>query len=218
MIIMHLNEIKKSYDLVVGLGSACDPALQLRRYNLRRFSSPLDWVVTLSLSDVSRLLKNRFKDYMTLSNMNLIEGTSTVVEDGIPQHINSYFVKDFYYNVISVHDFPIIDDQEWFATYPAFKAKVNPRIERFLEKITTSKSILFVRWAAKVEDVIELRSVLSEITKSQFNILVLCPDNGLESVKEAEWGLDKVCSIEVPNRPSDNSIWDYVLKGISLNE
>jgi hypothetical protein len=215
---MNLHEIKKSYDVIVGLGSACDPAIQLNRYNLRRFSSPLDWVVTLSLPDVSRLLKNRFKDYMTLANMKLIEGTSNVVEDGIPQHINSYFVKDFYYNVISVHDFPIIPNQEWYTMYPAFKEKINPRIDRFLEKITNSKSILFVRWAAKYEDVIELKSVIAEITKSEFQILVLRPNNDLESVKEAEWGIDDVCSVEVPNHPGDFLTWDYVLKGITLNE
>jgi hypothetical protein len=185
---------------------------------LRTFSSPLDWVVTLSLSDVSRLLKNKFEGYMELEKMGLIDGTATVVDDGVPQPLKAYFVKDFYYNIISVHDFPILPNQEWYATYPAFKEKVNSRIDKFLDKIINSSTILFVRWAAKYDDVVELKSVLSEITKSHFDLLVLCPVDDLQSVEETEWGIGNVCSVKVPNRPTDNLIWDYVLKGITLNE
>ncbi|MNH90796.1 hypothetical protein D3C73_433410 [compost metagenome] len=215
---MNLREIKKSYDAIIGLGSACDPALQLRRKNLRTFSSPLDWVVTLSLSDVSRLLKNKFKDYMDLNHMKLIDGKAHVIEDGVIQPLKSYFVKDSYYNIISVHDFPILPHQEWYEILPAFKEKINPRIDRLLEKIINSKSILFIRWAAKYEEVVELKLVLSEMTKGQFHILVLCPEDGLQSVEEMEWGIDQVCSIKVPNLSSDTITWDYALDGITLSQ
>ncbi|PFW72065.1 peptidase, partial [Priestia aryabhattai] len=41
---MNLQDIRGSYDSVFSLGSACNPALQFQRLNLKRFtSSPLDW-------------------------------------------------------------------------------------------------------------------------------------------------------------------------------
>jgi len=36
---MNLKDIKGSYDLIVSLGSACNPTLQLKRLNLRSFTS-----------------------------------------------------------------------------------------------------------------------------------------------------------------------------------
>lgn len=66
---MNLKEIKGSYDVIASLGSACNPAMELKRLNLRTFSGPLDWSVSLSLSDVNRLLKNKFSNFMELENM-----------------------------------------------------------------------------------------------------------------------------------------------------
>lgn len=106
---MNLQEIKGSHDVIVSLGSACNPAMQLRRHNLRTFSGPLDWSVSLSLSDVSRLLKNKFNGFMELKNMCLIDGSAYVLDEGINiQSTKSYFIKDTHYNILSVHDFPII--------------------------------------------------------------------------------------------------------------
>jgi hypothetical protein len=38
---LKLQDIKGSYDVIISLGSWCGPSL-----NLRRFSFPLDWVVS----------------------------------------------------------------------------------------------------------------------------------------------------------------------------
>jgi hypothetical protein len=222
---LNLNDIKKSYDVIVSLGSSCSPAMQLRRHNLRRFSGPLDWSVSLTLSDVSRLLKNKFDGFMEIKNMRLLEethffldeGVAVLPRDGSTQPIKSYFVKDTYYNILSVHDFPILPNQDWSVTYPSYKEKLNYRINRFLEKITNSQSVLFVRWKASYDEAIELQSVLSEIVNGHFNILILHPVDGSQGVSEMNWGLDKVCSVKVPNDTNDNSTWDFVLNGITLN-
>ncbi|WP_258833483.1 papain-like cysteine peptidase [Peribacillus frigoritolerans] len=58
---LKLQDIKGSYDVIISLGSWCGPSLILRR-----FSFPLDWVVSNSLPDVSRILKNRFVGFMDL--------------------------------------------------------------------------------------------------------------------------------------------------------
>lgn len=213
---MKLKNIKGQYDVIVSLGSACGPAAHLRRHNLRRVSMPLDWVVSNSLSDVNRLLKNKFDGFMELKNMRLIEGTHYFVDDEVVQPVKSYFIKDMYYNIISVHDFPVLKDQDWTATYPSYKEKLNMRTNRFLEMIKTSQSILFIRWAARYDDVVELQSVLSGMIKNQFSILTLIPTDGLQNVLEMDSGLDKVCLVKVPNRSEDNWIWDYILNGIAL--
>lgn len=216
MIDLNLHEIRGSYDLIVSLGSACGPASHLRRHNLRRFSMPFDWVVSNSLSDVNRLLENNFKGFMDLKNMSLIEGSDFFVRDEVVQPVKSYFIKDTFYNIISVHDFPVIKDQDWTETYPSYKEKLNMRINRFLEALKNSHSVLFVRWAGCYDDVVELQSVLSKMIKNKFNILILVPSDTLQGVAEINWGLDRVCSIMVPNRSADNSIWDYLLNGITL--
>ncbi|UYZ00753.1 papain-like cysteine peptidase [Peribacillus frigoritolerans] len=63
---LKLQDIKGFYDVIISLGSRCGPSLNLRRHNLRQFSFPLDWVVSNSLPDVSRILKNRFAGFIDL--------------------------------------------------------------------------------------------------------------------------------------------------------
>lgn len=212
---MYLNDIKGSYDVIVSLGSACNTAMLLRQYNLRRFSGPLDWKVSGSLSDVNRLLREKFVNFMELENMTLLDGTGNGVDDGIDlQPVSSHIVRD---NYISFHDFPIHPNLDWSATYPSFKEKLNYRIDRFLERITNSQSILFVRWAGGYDQAVELQSVLNGIVKGKYNILILEPVEGFQGVKEMNWGIERVCALIVPNLPYDHSTWEYVLNGIILN-
>lgn len=146
---LKLQEIKGSYDVIISLGSWCGPSL-----NLRRFSFPLDWVVSNSLPDVSRILKNRFVGFMDLKNMKQVDGIASYLDDGDVvfseggKQQKAYFILDTYYNVISVHDFPMIPNQDWTHLYPAYKEKLNYRINKFIEIISNSNSILFVRWGA----------------------------------------------------------------------
>ncbi|GAB1779588.1 hypothetical protein PMEGAS67_50650 [Priestia megaterium] len=116
---MNLYDIKGSYDAVFSLGSACNPALQFQRLDLKRFtSSPLDWNYSPFLSDVNRLLKNKFNGFMELKNMRVIndkgvsiyadEGVFVFPDKGLHKPIKSYLVLDTVYNIFSAHDFPII--------------------------------------------------------------------------------------------------------------
>ncbi|MCM3796891.1 MULTISPECIES: DUF1796 family putative cysteine peptidase [Priestia] len=215
---MNLKEIKGSYDIIVSLGSACNPAMELKRLNLRTFSGPLDWSVSLSLSDVNRLLKNKFSNFMELENMQLTDGAFAFADDGVLiEGVQSYLIEDTHYNIISVHDFPIIPHQHWSATYTSYKEKLTNRINRFIEKITTSESVLFIRWAATYEQTLELQAILEQIVKGNFNILILCPEEGFNGVSEINWEIDKVCAVKVPRLPNDLETWNYVLEGITLS-
>lgn len=227
MINLNLHDIKGSYDAVFSLGSACNPALQFQRLNLKRFaSSPLDWNYSPFLSDVNRLLKNKFNGFMELKNMRVIndkgvsmyadEGVFIFPDKGLHKPIKSYLVLDTVYKIFSAHDFPIIPNQPWFLAYPPFKKTLNFRIDRFLDKVKNSQSILFVRWVANYQEAVELESILSQLTKGSFKVLILNPIEGLQEISEVDWGLGRTCVVNVPNDPNSNVTWDYVLNRITL--
>ncbi|WP_458352724.1 DUF1796 family putative cysteine peptidase [Peribacillus frigoritolerans] len=224
---LKLQDIKGSYDVIISLGSWCGPSLNLRRHNLRRFSFPLDWVVSNSLPDVSRILKNRFVGFMDLKNMKQVDGIASYLDDGDVvfsdeggKQQKAHFIQDTYYNVISVHDFPMIPNQDWTHLYPAYKEKLNYRINKFIEIISNSHSILFVRWGAvSVREAVELQSVLSEMIQGRFNILFLDPITDLKDVNEIDWGIKGICTVQVPSDgPNDDSMWDHVYNGLTLTK
>lgn len=118
---LELQDIKGSYEVIISLGSWCGPSL-----NLRRSSFPLDWVVSYSLPDVSRILKNRFAVFMDLKNMKQVDGIDSYLDGGDVvfsdeggKQQKAHFIQDTYYNVISVHVFPMIPNQDWTHLYPA---------------------------------------------------------------------------------------------------
>lgn len=156
--------------------------------------------------------------------MRLQKETAFYLEDGAPvfsddrfsKNVKSYFVEDTNYHIISVHDLPIIRNQDWTATYSDFKEKLNTRIQRFQHLMNTSKSILFVRWSASYQQAVELQSALRKSCKGLIHVIILNPIDGLANVVEKDWGLERVCSLEVPNNVHNNATWDTVLKGVSL--
>ncbi|MEH7070832.1 DUF1796 family putative cysteine peptidase, partial [Priestia megaterium] len=178
------------------------------------------------LSDVNRLLKNKFNGFMELKNMRVIndkgvsiyadEGVFVFPDKGLHKPIKSYLVLDTVYKIFSAHDFPIIPNQNWFLTYPPFKKTLNYRIDRFLDKVKNSQSILFVRWVANYQEAVELESTLSQITRGSFKVLILNPVEGLQGVSEINWGLSRTCVVNVPIDPNSNVTWDYVLNGVTL--
>ncbi|UJF32182.1 DUF1796 family putative cysteine peptidase [Paenibacillus hexagrammi] len=217
---MNLSELKEQpYDLVASLGQNCDPASYLRVHGLRKFSMPLDWVVSSSLSDVNRLLRNRFSGYMNLSHMRPILGISQYVDESEApsgqQQLKSYFIKDTQYNIVSVHDFPIVPLKTWRKTYPAYYDKLSMRMGRFLQGIDLAKSVLFVRYFGSYEQTLELESVLSTLTNREFCILLVNPVPNLKDVVEVDWGLRRVCSVQIPSTDNKDA-WYKLLGGIRL--
>ncbi|WNS44596.1 DUF1796 family putative cysteine peptidase [Paenibacillus sp. MMS20-IR301] len=215
---MNLAGIKGGYDCIISLGSSCEPAAHLRRKGLRVFSSPLDWVVSLSLTDVNRLLGQRFSGYMELPNMGVIDGNDVFVENEVVQPVKSYFIKDYYYNVISVHDFPVLEGLEWYHVYPGFKEKINMRSRRLLDALAVSRKVLFIRWGGTREEAVQLQSTLGTLTGGEYQILIVNGVDGLESVVDREWSLPGIASLGIPNRAGDCESWDYILEGIYLNQ
>ncbi|AIQ46732.1 hypothetical protein R70723_13270 [Paenibacillus sp. FSL R7-0273] len=222
---MNLQEIQKEYDLIISLGSSCSPAINMRRYGLRRFAMPLDWMISSSLGDVNRLLSSRFNRFMALENLSRLEETHFFLNDGNPVYDDpargslsqSHFIRDSMYNIISAHDFPLIPNVDWRAFYPAYRQKLDRRITRFWASLMASSSILFIRWSASYEQVYELREIVSVLLGGKsFTILILNPSEHLPVSRELPWGMEHVCALEVPNDMNDYANWDYILSGIRL--
>ena len=218
---MKFTELRKEYDQAVSLGAICQVAHHLRRRGLRTGSGPLDWVLCESLSQVTRLLGNRFADFMELKNLK-VEG----------EHDDSLRVWDTGYNFLSVHDFPLAcNSEENLQSYPEFRAKMDRRTARLLASLDDPDcSILFVRqfgqvtdkdsWAWLGHEYREFVKMLRECYRASFEILVVTETNP-EDFGQSDWELERVCLARIPPFPPDNwegiaEDWDAVLAEIRL--
>ncbi|MFP5108881.1 DUF1796 family putative cysteine peptidase [Neobacillus sp. C211] len=211
---MRLEDLKGTYDAIYSLGDLCLAALQLRQNNLRPFAGPLDWMSSPSLSSVSSLLKNRFIGYMDLPNL-IPSGYATGVDSSEPHIV----VTDMAYQIVSSHDF--IADKNTFTnlvTYPEVRAKFDRRIQRFLDKLSNGKRILFIRTEGTFEELLELESALSKLVKNEFHILLVNHTNTKDLI-EKDWPVKNVCAIELPNEEKwhgNDHYWEAIFKGINI--
>lgn len=208
---MTLEKIMQSYDTIISLGSSCQTTYQIERKKLKSFSGPIDWMISPYLSDVNRLLKKRFINFMDINSLTINGKLDDV----------TYLVKDNFYNIESYHDFPVLkNNEDPLSTYPIFKSKLNRQINNFFNKCNNSNSILFVRTGAQHNEVMDLTSILQTIVKSEFKILVINFSTN-PKVTERYWGIDNVCSVEIQDTfpirwQGCNSSWDEVFEGVSL--
>ncbi|MFP7274543.1 DUF1796 family putative cysteine peptidase [Bacillus paralicheniformis] len=214
---MNLKEIKGQYNAVFSLGHLCLTAIQLKNNDLRPFSGPLDWVTIHSLTDLNLLLRNRFTDFMEPKNLRVIGyNTGEKKEEG-----STIYVSDDFYNIGSVHDFDANQNTlDHLATYPEVIEKYNRRIDRFIEKMSTSKRILFVRTEGEgsFKEAQELELVLSDLVQHDFSVL-LVKHSKVNGIVEKNWPLEKTCTVELPDKEiweSNNDLWASLFKGITL--
>ncbi len=212
---LKIKELKGNYSAIYSLGDLCLAGLQLRKNNLRPFAGPLDWMSSESLPNVTRLIKNRFEGYMDQSNL-VPAGYSTGV-DSSEQYL---CLTDTAYQIVSSHDFKA--SQNTFTNlimYPHVRAKFDRRISRFLDNLAHSNKLLFIRTEGDLEEVIELESVLSEMVKKDFTILLINHTNTTTLV-EKNWPVRNVCAIELPNYEKwlgNDALWKYIFTGISVD-
>ena len=128
---MKLSDIKGTYDLALSLGAPCQPAEQLRRHGLRSFSGPFDWTVLESVPCLIKAIESKFDNYFSFNNL-VLKG----------RHDHTYLIFDQLYQCMSVHDFPLVANDNIdmiFDAYPLFIEKMQRRIKRFYERISQSK-------------------------------------------------------------------------------
>ncbi|MER2169214.1 MAG: DUF1796 family putative cysteine peptidase [Psychrobacillus psychrodurans] len=205
---MDLSQLKGEYDAIFSLGDLCLASIQLKKHNLRPYSGVLDWMASVELSKVSELLENRFLNFLEYDNLRVIGYADTFI-----------CVSDDGYNLVSNHDF---DGEKNTLTYLGGYAEVmekyERRIQRFLSEMNNAKRILFVRTEGTLEDAAVLQDVLSRLVKNDFSVLLI-NHTYVQGIVEKSWPLEKVCSIEFPNKDKwegNHDLWREVLSGIRL--
>ena len=205
---MNLSQLKGEYDAIFSLGDLCLASIQLKKHNLRPYSGVLDWMASPELSMVNELLENRFIGFLEYDNLRVIGYADDFI-----------CVSDDGYNFVSNHDF---DGEKNTLTYLGGYAEVmekyERRIQRFLSEMENAKRILFVRTEGTLEDAAVLQDVLSKIVKHDFSILLI-NHTYVQGIVEKSWPLEKVCSIEFPNKDKwegNHDLWEEVLIGIRL--
>ncbi|MEK5148687.1 DUF1796 family putative cysteine peptidase [Psychrobacillus sp. FSL K6-4615] len=205
---MNLSQLKGEYDAIFSLGDLCLASIQLKKHNLRPYSGVLDWMASIDLSKVNELLENRFIGFLEYDNLRVIGYADDFI-----------CVSDDGYNLVSNHDF---DGEKNTLTYLGGYAEVmekyERRIQRFLSEMENAKRILFVRTEGTLEDAAVLQDVLSRIVKHDFSILLI-NHTYVPGIVEKSWPLEKVCSIEFPNKDKwegNHDLWEEVLSGIRL--
>ncbi|KAA6451863.1 DUF1796 family putative cysteine peptidase [Bacillus swezeyi] len=211
---MNLKEIKGDYDAVFSLGHLCLSALQLRKMNMRPYAGPFDWVGTSSMPELCRLLRNRFADFMDPQNLR-VTGYSTGVITKEP-YIS---VTDDYYKIDSAHDFKAEQNTlDHLATYSEVMEKFNRRFNRFLEKTSTAKRVLFIRTSCTFEEAQELEEVLSDLVQNDFSVLLINHSN-VTGIVENNWPLKHICAVELPDQEiwhSNDHYWKEMLDGVTI--
>ncbi|MCK1997332.1 papain-like cysteine peptidase [Psychrobacillus psychrodurans] len=205
---MDLSQLKGEYDAIFSLGDLCLASIQLKKHNLRPYSGVLDWMASVELSKVNELLENRFMDFLEYDNLRVIGYADTFI-----------CVSDDGYNLVSNHDF---DGEKNTLTYLGGYAEVmekyERRIQRFLSEMDNAKRILFVRTEGTLEDAAVLQDVLSRLVKHDFSVLLI-NHTYVQGIVEKSWPLEKICSIEFPNKDKwegNHDLWREVLSGIRL--
>ena len=94
--------------IFISIGTDCSIADALKKYNLRYFSLPFDWVVTYN--GVTDIIVNKFDTFLPNPELNLSSHT---------RFIHNTFPNDY--------------------------DKMNRRINRFMELLTSEKQLIFIR-------------------------------------------------------------------------
>ncbi|OCT13516.1 hypothetical protein A8709_18135 [Paenibacillus pectinilyticus] len=207
--VMKWRDSLGGYKAYISLGSTCQTAFQLKRLGLRKYAGPLDWFVSDSIDGVVRLIDHRFNGFMELNQLELIGTTN-----------ECFVIRDNAHDVISFHDFPLyLSAVRWQEAYPAFKQKLNRRVDRFLRMIQ-DQPILFIRTNAKRKEAKELHAALKRLSPRKFHLLIV--NNHQEDRKDViyeDWGLNGISMVLLPKGEDwkgSNQAWDHCMKGFKL--
>lgn len=207
---MKIADLQGAYDTVVSLGQNCLPSMMLEKNGLRTYSGVLDWMISDELDDVSRLLENRFQGFMELANL---KGEFSTTGTNLS-------VRDTFYNITSVHDFPLSrNTPEQLASYWDFKSKMNRRIERYIKQSAESARTLYVRMKGTYEEVIRLEKAIAPYHRGQFHIL-LVNYTFIPDLFDCAWPNERICSVQMSSPDIWNNVsdphWKLLFSGLEM--
>lgn len=117
-------------DIAISLGDGCRAAHYLREYNLRKFSSPFDWMMCYTLKDIQEIFYNDFTTFFKN------------IKENKKYNASHRYIKDLNNGMVSIHDFD--RDKSIESQYKEFINKMQKRFNRLKSSIINSKNILFV--------------------------------------------------------------------------
>lgn len=145
----------------ISLGGACDVAMGLKKYYLRSYSGPFDWIVS-SFGGVINCIENKFEDYLKKENLSIVEENHKHFKDNKHDFLYLHDVKNCFYTEI--------DD---------IKEKYNRRILKFQELII--EPTCFIRRIRNCDEIEYIKKnedfIIEVLTKSNSNnkIIYLLP-------------------------------------------
>ena len=119
-------------DFLLSIGKHCRPAIQLRKNDLRLFSSPLDWMGGYTLDIAIMLYKTNFKSFFEKYK----------VDENKFATSNTFYVIDTKNSIFSIHHFK--KDKDINETYTEFKSTMKKRANRLKDYLEASKDLVLV--------------------------------------------------------------------------
>lgn len=170
--------MKKTFDLIIPLGSFCATSEGLRRNKLQCESYPFDWLKDAQLPYCIEYISNNFSTFLKKDNLRKENGTSGMhdVYTDIPTQI------------ISSHDF--MTSECFDNSYQKVMAKYSRRIERLYQRIDEAQKVLMVSCSEKHFDdaeLIRLRDKMQAVyPQKDFHLAYIHIDNAQQADEKRE--------------------------------
>lgn len=130
----------KNYDFVCSLGANCSAAFQIKYRKMRRYALPFDWTAMKEDECLYKLAEgfgNNFKKFLLKENLRKLTD-----KEFTKAHLDNVQYQDMYTKIYYYNHFQKELDVD--NEYNRVKKIYDRRLKRFLQKIETSKNILFV--------------------------------------------------------------------------
>lgn len=148
-------------DVFISGGNACRPAHYLKKFHLRTFSSPFDWMMVYKLNDIAHFLQNDGRGFF-----------AKIEEIPQDEKYECRFIKDCQTGMISMHDFP--RDKSIDEYYPEFIDKHKRRFEKLKNEIKNAKNVVFI--ANRNEPMKEFKTFLEKMQnfhKASYTLIII---------------------------------------------
>ena len=156
----------------ISLGSTCCVTQQIKNHNLRKHAYPFDWVRITNLNNISKLLENKFIDFLEYDSLEFVEYSKKF-------SINNVKGSNIYKNKYCgfYHEF---HERLNSNNYKIFYDKYKRRIDRLFYLLKSNQEITFIREElnqVKISKINRLRNILLQINPyMKFKIIIITND------------------------------------------
>lgn len=169
--------LDRKFDLIISLGEACGCSLNMKKFKLRDYSYPFDWLYGATLEQRIALIERDFEGFLLKDNLDFRKG-------GGDRHHDYY--KDRNTDLCFIHDFP--QNEPFDESYPEVYAKYQRRIKRFYEMPSKVDNILFIWYGLHTivpeEAIVKYQQRLARKFNKKIHLLVIENDSSLDKTQD----------------------------------